>query len=475
VALLAAAGVAVSTVVVAVLLRFDRGGSGGEGRAPTAVPTDLPEPTPLTEEERRGAARGLDADATVGLERGAWVQVAAPDGSLEQEYRADRVEPLPDGWVRLERPRAILYRNDGRVVTLAADKGMARIAGRALEGGALEGAVVIEMFRNGSDLAKGMPSLTVEASDAEFDGVLGEVRSEGSIAVRSGESRFDGEGLLLRVAPEGGGVERLEIDRATRPAVLVRRAGGEAAAPSESRGEFTGAAGAAGGAAHVADEAAPRFHRLVIERDVRIRRWLGGRRTELTGDRLEAMFSLEDARAGNLIAAREPVDAADLSLPSTEAALVSMAIASGHDDGVPVLAGGPPAEGDEIATVEFAGSLVLVPLAPGEEPPARPDAVEATLVGSPAMLADSGDDATVTAASLRFRSIDDSVVAAGDAARELTIESPQLSARGRSFTLSRKDGRGTFVGPGSVRAASRSSASHPIRRGPFPSRRRRSR
>ena len=64
--------------------------------------TELVTPGALTEQERRNSATSPDGSNII-LEDGAWVQVAGEDGALAQQYSAQKIDPLPDGWMEMER------------------------------------------------------------------------------------------------------------------------------------------------------------------------------------------------------------------------------------------------------------------------------------------------------------------------------------------------------------------------------------
>jgi hypothetical protein len=107
--------------------------------------TELLAPDAPTTEERANASDVSDS-ASVLLEEGAWVQVADDEGKLKQQYSAERIEPLPDGWLEMERPRAMMYLGGGRVLSLRAEHGLLSAPDQAIESGLLKGDVVIRLF-----------------------------------------------------------------------------------------------------------------------------------------------------------------------------------------------------------------------------------------------------------------------------------------------------------------------------------------
>ena len=100
------------------------------GRAPAPGPArvrerpvaDLVAPAPLSEQERGGTGPRFGSQESVRLEQGAWVQVADRAGRLKQQYTASRIDPLPDKRLDMQAPRAVLYGDGGRVVTMRGDR-----------------------------------------------------------------------------------------------------------------------------------------------------------------------------------------------------------------------------------------------------------------------------------------------------------------------------------------------------------------
>ena len=169
------------------------------------------------------------------------MQVADETGRLAQQYSATRLEPLPGNQLAMREPRALIYQKDGRVLTLAARKGVAFVPRRALESGTLENDVEVRLFKRHSDgsaidVDRDRPAVVVTADQAQFDGVTGEVRCERAVRVATEAGSFAGEGLSLVLDGESDGVERLVIDRAIEPIRIDRMARSRAAnAPSDAR------------------------------------------------------------------------------------------------------------------------------------------------------------------------------------------------------------------------------------------------
>jgi len=457
-------GVVVAALALIVASRLDDSGSLGKRKDPARRienPHDLVHPAPLTDAEQL-PSRAVGAQPLAELESGAWVQVTDDRGNLVQQYGASRVEPLPDRRMRLENPQAYFFRDDGRVITLAAKKGEARVPNRALDSGRLEEDVRIRVFRPvlgvPVDLTKDLPTLLVDADDATFDSVLGRIRCDGKISVKSEAGTFHGRGLSLTVSPQakstpqgkgrddGATIESLIVDQCTEPIVLVRGAEGmrgadrlvpPAGAPPLSA-PSAGSPAANSTANPSASPVAPRFYRLVLEDRVRVKREQGGRTSTLTGDRLVAIFSLDSSAAMATVAVA----------PSVPLAIVASAFASPLQ--------GPSAADAETITIEYDGRLVLEPAKPAEALTTADD-VRVELLASSTGVVTLDDDETkahVECARVSFQAGADLVEAFGTAERALTVSSPRLKATGDHFFLKRGIGQGGFIGQGTIELAS---------------------
>ncbi|MFO0828819.1 MAG: hypothetical protein U0572_11815 [Phycisphaerales bacterium] len=462
-------GVVLAAIVLLIANQLDKGSTSGDGaKRRIEHPQDLVNPSPLSSRESE-VGRRTEGQPLAELERGAWVEVADDAGNLSQRYGAERVEPLPDRRLRLDAPRAIFFRPDGRVVRLEATKGEARVPSRELESGRLTGDVRIELFRpiggKPVDLAADRPVLVAHAADATFDNVLGEIRCVGPIALESDVGSFAGEGMSLLVDPgkdsgkdsgKGGAggkregtLERLVIDRCTKPIVLVRGPDGRArpmgaaattpsSAPAPGGGapRSNAAQAPAGGAADRREE---RFYRLRLDDNVRVVREKNGRTSRMSGDRLEAVFSLDGTKSMSGVVARP------MSAPSPRMAIVSSAFASDAQDA---------SGSDERITIEYDGQLVLEPT---DERLASRDDVHVRMLANDGRTVTLDDDETkahVLCARVEFNGGADLIEAFGWTDRPLTVASPRLKASGGRFFLRRGAGKGGFEGPGTVELAS---------------------
>ena len=217
------AGVALAAVLLGVMYKLDSTNATETQEVSRLV--DLEEittPSEPTREEVASASSKLDQQAVVSLQDGAWIQVAGEDGQLAQEYSADRIDPLPDQWIEMVMPKAIMYPGSGRLISMTANEGTAHVPARALESGVLEGDVVIRIYEPGPDgrwvsPSDHEPSVVINADQAEFDNVEGEIRTERAVKVTTAEITFRGEGLSILLGNDGRQIERLIVDRATAP------------------------------------------------------------------------------------------------------------------------------------------------------------------------------------------------------------------------------------------------------------------
>ncbi|MBX3354970.1 MAG: hypothetical protein KF724_04650 [Phycisphaeraceae bacterium] len=226
-----------------------------ERRSRISDVVDVVTPTPITEEEIRSGA-GQVRQERVALEAGAWIQVADDQGRLQQRYRAQRIDPEPDRWMRMEQPLAVMFPREGRVVTMRADHGRARVPRTAIQAGRLTGGVEIRLYRSrdgspirfvdgNADLPIGEPAMIIRTDEAQFDEVLGEIRCDGWVEVEADEEQveagvlrrntvhFKGEGLSLVFDPTARTVERLSVERPVTPIRITRL---EQKAPGTSEG-----------------------------------------------------------------------------------------------------------------------------------------------------------------------------------------------------------------------------------------------
>ena len=172
--LLICGGVIMAVVLLLVMSNIDQSTGSVEVEEERLVDLDMiAVPTTPTDAEVASASKGLDRESMASLRNGAWIQIADEQGRLAQEYSARRLDPMPDQWVEMDAPQAIMYPSSGRVIVMEADQGTAHVPSRALEAGILNGGVKIRIYEPSStsselvDITTARPSVSIDAEVAE--------------------------------------------------------------------------------------------------------------------------------------------------------------------------------------------------------------------------------------------------------------------------------------------------------------------
>lgn len=281
-------------------------------RLPALSPDEAVAPSPL-DPSRVSATPALDLANPSGmrLEQGGWVQIARPDGSLAQQYSAERLDPEPGQWLSMEQPRLIAYLDDGRVLTLRAASARTYVPQRALERGDFRGDVIAKIFEPGVDgevhLGSDAPTIVFEAPAADVDFLHGTIRCPEEVRVTSRVLRFEGEDLDLQMSVDRSTIETMHVAKVVGPIVLDRAFEGALSGASGTAAEKPGGAvegvrvvrtsGPARAAAPAPAAPAP-FHRVTLTDSVRIVRYSDGPSSSFEGERLEAVLSLKGDMAG---------------------------------------------------------------------------------------------------------------------------------------------------------------------------------
>ena len=426
---------------------------------------ELVVPSPLSDRERDGTGPKFGSQESVRLEQGAWVQVADAQGNLKQQYTASRIDPLPDKRLAMENPRAVLYGEGGRIVTMRSDSMTARVPKRALDSGRLAGNVVIRIYRPKDgrpvELATDVPDVTVESPEATFDAPSGEIRCDREVRIAGEVITFDGEGLSLTLADDGKSLERLVVDRALAPvrisraaveAQAKRREAAKAAVPPQVPAKPAVAAsapkpagkGRAKSAAKPAPTPAMRLFQLTLHDSVEIVSNEEERRTTVRGDRLDAFFMLRSG-AGVSLTRADP-----FGPPSTPFPAVALPGARPQQLAALALAYVDVDDGEDLVTVAFKGRLVMAPAPEGTVAPATEDGVRMVVVGRPATVEDSRSEATIAAATATFESNVERIELQGSVDDPATVETPDFTLGSRHFALDRSKGTGRSDGPGTI-------------------------
>ena len=242
----------------------------------------------------------------------AWVFRSADASGREREYRADTLDPLEAGRIRLGNPSAIIPTDDGHIEVRAAEGFIVRRTGGEPESGELRGAVIVTAFRDGSDAPLG----TFKTDRLSFQESLLELRTEDAIAidgegfslrsrgltVRLGEARDAGAtGLLYLRLHEAG---RVEVD----PGAMESASASTPGAPTGRNGK-TGKSGSASAGVES-------FYRVLAAGTVELR----SGDAHLTGDRAEVVARLVDGvlAPGAIRKVDAPVASRDSEVSPTE-------------------------------------------------------------------------------------------------------------------------------------------------------------
>ena len=481
----AAVALVIGLIVIVVASQVGDAPSSAK-RTPRIVDAkDIPKPDALTNEELNSTTKFLQADQ-ISLQSGAWVQVADDKGRLEQQYHATRIDPEPDKWLRMESPQAVMFPSGGRIVTMSADHGRMRVPKRALESGQLEGHVVIRVYKpiDGGEIniANDQAVIVINAPEASFDSVLGEIRCDKAVKVVTESVRFEGEGLTMLLTEDGKGIERLTVERplsaieiervasapdapqgvanagasvqktsipAAIPAVVV------AVAPStkdaNAAAQNNGSAAKANPTAQAAPTLSKRFYKLVLENDVRVFRTSSEGNTQINGERLSIVFSMESDAVGQNLTRVFP---AHMLQPSN--ALMSGAL-DWRVSPLLLAMAAPAAQPDHIQ-IQYRGRLVMTVVTDAADQLPSSDDVRLDIEGMPAKLYDEKSQARIDCGRMRYQTGIESVSLRGYGERPFVLVSPRLDLEGQAFDLARKSGQGHLEGAGRMRIGSGDAA-----------------
>ncbi len=446
---------------------------------------DILRPSAPTDAEFQRSSANIGEQASLQLSDGAWIQVADEDGRLAQQYSAQRLEPLPASQLALTEPRVMMFLRDGRVISMESRSGVASVPQRALNSGTFKDDVVVRLFRpvEGAsvDPTRDVPAVTIEATEAQFDSVLGEVRCDRAVRVTTDMGTFAGEGLSLVLDGDGDGVERLEVARATEPIridraakVLSSRREARIAAPAVTTqperaiapiiaptiailpiptpSPTTPAAIAATSApTAVTSETAIRAYKLVLEGGVEIVRTKEGLRSTIRGDELNAYFSLDsDSLDSNPPAVRAAV-APSIFMSTPASAITAIAFAQASDASLA-----------DLVTVSFGGRLVMTPAK--DVVLASHDDIRFEVIGRRVECFDAGTSTEIVCRKLRYELASERLDAIGDAEQPLRVRSARMSLDGERFWMNQKTKTGRLEGAGRLRFARPAATARPAAR-----------
>ena len=440
----------------------------------------------------------MGSQDSVRLEQGGWVQVAGPDGNVKQQYAAAEMNPLPDRRIAMRQPRAVLYGNSGRVVTMRSDTMTARVAkrenSRELESGRMEGTVVIRVYRprDGKpvDLAKDAAELVIEAPEAEFDASSGEIRVDRSVRVVSEALTFEGEGLTMRLSQDGKRIERLQVERPLSPIRIDRNAEvlrersrglGPGRAGTVDPGVQAGALCVAGGGADAdkRQDAQRMPYLLKLHDNVHVVNWENGNRSVMDGSELRVLFAMtgqfdqgftEGAAAPGRKGKRSGGQAAgggQTAAPAAapQAAPAGKAARAERSDfpplppsPVPVSGGSsvpdpaPAAVEKDSLTITYTGRLEM---APAEEDAkdtlVNEQSILVEMLGAPARVEDDKSRAVLAGQRIKYQTGNGEMHMAGAQDAPASVETPEFGLRALTLELNATTGKGKVDGLGRIR------------------------
>jgi hypothetical protein len=504
---------ALAVLVIVAAINFDAGTSGRKKPSRIEEAQELLAPRIATADELARASGSIADQTSVSLASGAWIQVADETGRLAQQYSATKLEPLQGSQLAMTEPRSMVYMKDGRVLVLSARKGVAYVPRRALESGTLEEDVEVRLFRPEAgrtvDVDRDVPAVVVVAEQAQFDGVLGEVRCAKEVRVSTDAGSFAGEGLTLQLDADGDGLEQLIVDRATEPIRIDRAARAMAAKRREARaadgGVLNAITSAETGSANSNSTASgettpdtsretasaqsspnapapatknagkkndrPPFYRLTMLGGVEVVRLKDGVRSTITGEEIVAIFSLESRGLDDLAFVPRTSSDADAErdtgtsmytrLSSIARIPLSAAIASTSAlSSQAALALVPHAyaslqetsvedasESDSV-TVSFGGRLVMVPATDAVDQLASQDEIRFDVVGPRVEVLDGKSGTRIVCTRLRYAVQEEFVEATGSAESPLRVTNPRMQLEGTRFFASLSKGEGRLDGAG---------------------------
>lgn len=504
---------ALAVLVIVAAINFDSGTSGRKKTSRIEGAQELLAPRTATAEELARASGSITDQTSVSLASGAWIQVADETGRLAQQYSATKLEPLQGSQLAMTEPRSMVYMKDGRVLVLSARKGVAYVPRRALESGTLEEDVEVRLFRpepgRAVDIDRDVPAVVVIAEQAQFDGVLGEVRCAKEVRVSTDAGSFAGEGLTLQLDADGDGLEQLIVDRATEPIRIDRAARAMAAKRREARAEQSGVLGTSTGLADVGERPnattngatdasgdapsagenanaptsggaqkkdRPPFYRLTMLGGVEVVRLKDGVRSTITGEEIVAVFSLEsrglddlafvprtssnEFAMNDMVTSKFAGQQTGASMRTSLSSIARVPLYAGIASTAAVssqaaLAIAPHAyaslqassESDSV-TVSFGGRLVMVPATDPADQLTSQDEIRFDVVGPRVEVLDGKSGSRIVCTRLRYAVQEEFVEATGTSENPLRVSNPRMQLEGTRFFASLSKGEGRIDGGG---------------------------
>lgn len=470
-------------LILIVLLNID---SGVDQRS-AVDDTDIPElitPRALDRESEGDDPFALRRGFQPQLARGGWIQIAGEDGQLAQQYRCERLDPRPDGWLDMTQPEMEIYLQRNRILTLRGDSAIAHAPSNAIESGTVTGNVIVKLFEapDGTtiDVRNDEPTMTVETDEASFDNFLGEIRCDDWVTITTPQLELPGRQLSLLHDDRNNRFQlriqhydyiRLFDQDATAVAEASRPQNQNVDAPmSGSRfasqqqslrvhpASMTRVEPRPTQATHShANDTEATFYLLTLRERVRIDQGEPAERRIAVGERMEMIFSSESEglsdqpETGAALSRRTvPTVASPIQTDGPQPrstyerlAMLSVGTTAGAENDIEHLMG------PGITLVRGEGPLTILPLEDDDRRrPADPRDTYVQLTGSPVLLCDMAGDSEATGEMFTYITTNKQAELIGSPSHPLMLDSPELAAGGERFRFRDVDRAGGFVGPG---------------------------
>jgi len=505
---LGGAGLIVGVLMLIVVFNIEPGQTDGDALPADDDVIELLAPERLRETDKQAGATDPMRDVQLRLEQGGWVQVADPEtGELSQQYRCSRLDPdppdTPDGYMQMKDPRAEVFLDDGRVLTLAGETALTYAPNRALESGTLAGNVIIRLYeldeRRSPDPAIDEPVLVLNTEQAEFDHYLGEVNCNDSVRIETPQATIPGRGLTLQYNDQ---LERIELLRMrevdyiqlralapddSSPVVEPNTPGGpsdestardEASSSSPDKRSTPPGAGRPETQQDNTHADRVQYYRLTLDENVVIEQRSGGQLLRTArGDELIAHFSNETKGLDRALGSIAPARGHDNRLAISGASRRWSGMARLRHRAWPVVlaasalgvtqpsveesSANPNRDQQSASTITFDGPLLIEPVASDDVSALSMKTNEAhfQLTGQPVRVDDTQRSLSATGHQLTFRTGRERMALAGTPNAPVRVQSSQLTAEAEQFWMNQTDRRGRLAGAGWMRTGEPATAS----------------
>lgn len=449
-------------------------------RTVTGVPT---EQRPPDIEQGEEVDPGFRPSGVAVSERSIIQRTDPETGELEQEFFYDQLTPREEGVFDMVNPQARLYLSPTRVISLRSRSGRFIAPDNHPQSGQFSDEVVITVFETEPgeklDLSPQSPHrmLQIELEEAEFDTLLGEIRSGSDVVVTTpatDQVEFAGRGLTLLYNELE---RRIEYMRITYGRSLRYRP------PQEDDDSADAEQEPVADATDEADADELQFYQLTFEQDI-VAETADNR---IEADRLVAFFSLD--RATGAAAARRPTPTparhaagrtGDLRGLGRTMLTLPLVLPSGGSAAPPLAQDEPetptprldsaeteppapePVTTDELReagdnedlVMTWTGNMVMVPVDHTPPQMGGGDDVFVQFEGRPVRVRLAGGEELVSR-SLRYSELSGEVEAIGNASHPMRISSPRIGrATASRLTMNLDEGHARLAGAGSIRTDS---------------------